>query len=158
MASLVAEAASGQSPATSGDVVRSTVRRYREGHEAEIARELADLLALPNVASDSVNIRRNTAAVIELLKRRGVDARAIEGSGPPAVYGELRTPGAKRTVVFYAHYDGQPVVPAQWTGAPFTPVLRDGSLANNAKTIPMPSPGERMSGESRIYARSASDD
>jgi hypothetical protein len=67
-------------------------------HEAEIVREFADLLAIPNVASDSVNIRRNTAAVIELLRRRGVTARALEGEGPPAVYGELRSPGATRTV------------------------------------------------------------
>jgi acetylornithine deacetylase/succinyl-diaminopimelate desuccinylase-like protein len=150
--------ASGRAVAN-GAAVRAAARRYREAHEAEIAREFAALLAIPNVASDSVNIRRNTAAVIELLKRRGVTARALEGEGgPPAVYGELRTPGATRTVVFYAHYDGQPVDPSQWTGAPFTPVLRDGSLAAGAKVIPVPASGERLSGESRIYARSASDD
>src|SRR4029079_2879159 len=102
---------------------------------------------------------RNAAAVIELLRRRGVTARTLEGdAGPPAGYGELRTPGATRTIVFYAHYDGQPVDPAQWTGAPWTPVLRDGSLAAGRKVIPLPAAGQRMSGESRIYARSASDD
>jgi acetylornithine deacetylase/succinyl-diaminopimelate desuccinylase-like protein len=145
--------------AVAGAEVRAAVRKHRESHEAEIARELADLLAIPNVASDSVNIRRSAAAVIELLRRRGVAARTLDGDGgPPAVYGELRTPGATRTIVFYAHYDGQPVDPSQWTGAPFTPVLRDGSLAAGAKVIPMPAPGQRLSGESRIYARSASDD
>ena len=97
--------------------------------------------------------------MIELLRRRGVSARALEGGGgPPAVYGELRTPGAARTIVFYAHYDGQPVDPSQWTGAPFTPVFRDGSAAAGAKVIPRPAPGQRVDGESRIYARSASDD
>src|SRR5688500_14030604 len=145
--------------AVSGADVRSAARRFRESHEAEIAREFATLLAIPNVASDSVNIRRNSAAVIELLRRRGVTARTLEGdAGPAAVYGELRTPGATRTVVFYAHYDGQPVDPSQWTGSPWTPVLRDGSLAAGAKVIPFPSAGQRVSGESRIYARSASDD
>ena len=145
--------------AVSGADVRSAARRFRESHEAEIAREFATLLAIPNVASDSVNIRRNAAAVIELLRRRGVTARTLEGdAGPPAVYGELRTPGATRTIVFYAHYDGQPVDPSQWTGAPWTPILRDGSLAAGAKPIPLPAAGQRVSGEARIYARSASDD
>ncbi|HUQ83090.1 MAG TPA: M20/M25/M40 family metallo-hydrolase [Gemmatimonadaceae bacterium] len=157
-AALHAQRPPAQRPVAGADV-RAAVRKHRESHEAEIAREFADLLAIPNVASDSVNIRRNAAAVIELLRRRGVTARTLEGdAGPPAVYGELRTPGATRTIVFYAHYDGQPVVPSQWTGAPFEPVLRDGSLAAGAKTIPLPAAGQRMSGESRIYARSASDD
>jgi acetylornithine deacetylase/succinyl-diaminopimelate desuccinylase-like protein len=145
--------------AVTGAAVRTAARRYRESREAEIAREFADLLAIPNVASDSVNIRRNAAALIEMMRRRGIAARTLDGEGgPPAVYGELRSPGATRTVVFYAHYDGQPVDPAQWTGSPWTPVLRDGSLAAGAKVIPMPSSGQRMNGESRIYARSASDD
>jgi acetylornithine deacetylase/succinyl-diaminopimelate desuccinylase-like protein len=147
-----------RSPA-SGAAVRAAARQYRESHEAAIAREFADLLAMPNVASDSVNIRKNAAAVIEMLKRRGVAARTLDGDGgPPAVYGELRTPGAARTVVFYAHYDGQPVDASQWTTPPFQPTLRDGSLAAGAKVIPLPEPGQRMNGESRIYARSASDD
>jgi len=143
----------------SGTDVRAAARRYREGHEAEIARELAGLLAVPNVASDEANIGRNAAALIEMLRRRGVSGRTLESPGsPPAVFGELRAPGATRTVVFYAHYDGQPVDTTQWTTAPWTPVLRDGSLAAGARVIPLPAPGQRASGEARIYARSASDD
>src|SRR5215207_8047080 len=48
-----------------GAAVRSVARRYRESHEAEIAREFSELLAIPNVASDDANIRRNAAALIE---------------------------------------------------------------------------------------------
>jgi acetylornithine deacetylase/succinyl-diaminopimelate desuccinylase-like protein len=164
LAALLADDLMAQRPApsrtvASGEAVRTAARRHRESHEAEIARELADLLAMPNVATDSANIRRNAAALIEMMRRRGVAARTLEGDGgPPAVYGEIRSPGATRTVVFYAHYDGQPVEASQWAAAPWTPVLRDGSLAAGAKVIPLPSSGQRMSGESRIYARSASDD
>src|SRR5687768_1776779 len=79
---------------------RTAARAFRQANEARILREFAGLLALPNVASDSVNIRRNAAALLEMLRRRGVDARLLEAAGsPPAVYGELRTPGATRTVV-----------------------------------------------------------
>ena len=44
------------------------------------------------------------------------DAEPDGPRGPPAVYGEPAYPGATRTVVFYAHYDGQPVTPR--TGRP----------------------------------------
>jgi acetylornithine deacetylase/succinyl-diaminopimelate desuccinylase-like protein len=144
--------------ATGGDA-RAAARRFREANEAAIAREFAGLLALPNVASDSVNIRRNAAALVEMLARRGVAARLLDGAGgPPPVYGELRTLGATRTVVFYAHYDGQPVDTSQWTGSPWTPVVRDGPLTSRSRVIPMPAAGGRIDAESRIYARSASDD
>jgi acetylornithine deacetylase/succinyl-diaminopimelate desuccinylase-like protein len=60
--------------------------------------------------------------------------------------------------VFYAHYDGQPVDTTQWTGSPWAPVLRDGPLNAGGRIIEIPASGQRMTGESRIYARSASDD
>src|SRR6185295_8883326 len=117
------------------------IRAYRTAHDVEIVRELSDLLAIPNLASDSINIRRNAQQVMRMVERRGLTARLLEAPGsPPAVYGELRVPGATRTVVFYAHYDGQPVDPAQWRSPPWSP-RTDG-----------------QGPEARIYARSASDD
>jgi acetylornithine deacetylase/succinyl-diaminopimelate desuccinylase-like protein len=86
-----------------------TVRQYREAHEHEIIGELNGLLAIPNVASDTENIRRNASRLIELMTKRGIQSRLLEGNGPPAVFGELKAPGASVTVGFYAHYDGQPV-------------------------------------------------
>src|SRR6185503_8565250 len=83
----------------------------------------------------------------------------LESPGsPPAVYGELRTPGAKRTLVLYAHYDGQPVVARDWTGDPWQPVLRDRPLDQGGREVPWPVPGERADPEARLYARAAGDD
>ncbi|MCC6930350.1 MAG: M20/M25/M40 family metallo-hydrolase [Gemmatimonadaceae bacterium] len=144
----------------SGRAARDAARSYREANEAGILREFAGLLSLPNVASDSVNIRRNAALLMEMLRKRGATARLLEvPGGPPAVLGELTVPGATRTVVLYAHYDGQPVDPKQWTGGtPFTPILRDKALYQGGKEIAFPNDGQRLDGEARIYARSASDD
>ena len=149
-------AAAQESP---GALARHSARAWREGHEAGILRELAALLSLPNVASSLPDTRVNAQALQRMLRARGVSPRLLEVDGaPPAVYGELASPGATRTVVLYAHYDGQPVNPRQWTGAPFTPQLRDQALYRGGREIPFPTAGQRVDGEARIYARSASDD
>ena len=146
--------------ATSSDVVRQKIRSYVSAHDVDILRELNGFLALPNLASDSVNIRRNAARLLEMLQSRGITGRLLESpaGGPPAVFGELRTPGAAKTVVFYAHYDGQPVDTTQWKTAPWQPVLRDKPLEAGGSVIPLPTTAGSVQGESRLYARSASDD
>src|SRR5437868_12249981 len=103
----------------------ATLRAYRQSHEAEIINEFADLLAIPNVASDAPNIRRNATKLVEMMQQRGITAHLLDGNGPPAIFGELKAPGATRTVAIYAHYDGQPVDAAKWASPPFTPTLRD---------------------------------
>ncbi|HKQ07240.1 MAG TPA: M20/M25/M40 family metallo-hydrolase [Blastocatellia bacterium] len=135
-----------------------SVRAYRQAHEAEIIDEFAELLRLPNVAADTANIRRNAARLLEMMQRRGITARLLEGNGPPAVFGEIKTPGATRTVAIYAHYDGQPVDPARWATPPFTPTLRDQAIEANGQVIPFRKRGESYNPEWRLYARSASDD
>lgn len=136
------------------------VRAWRARHDHEVLGEFAALLALPNVAADSTNIRRNAAAIVAAFARRGVPMRFLENpaGGPPAVYGELRAPGARRTVVLYAHYDGQPVVPADWATPPWTPTLRDGPLESGGRVVPLPNGPGTTGPEWRLYARSAGDD
>ena len=146
-------------PQSADTTLRGRVAGWRGAHETAIVRELTTLLAVPNLASDSVNIRRNAALLVGMLERRGAKARLLELPGsPPAVYGELLTPGATRTVVFYAHYDGQPVDTGRWASRPWSPVLRDGPLTAGARELPFPAEGGRFDPEWRIYARSASDD
>lgn len=134
---------------------RAAARQHGEANEPAILREFATLLAMPNVAANHADIRRNADTLMAMLRRRGATAQRLEVPGAPvSVYGELRTPGATRTVVLYAHFDGQPVQPAQWQSPPFTPVLRDAQ----GRDVPFPTAGQRTQPEWRIYARSASDD
>ena len=154
---LLAQGASAEDVATTK--LRHQVGRWRNENSTAIVRELSDFVALPNLASDRPNIERNAQHLLGLLRRRGIEGRLLEESGsPPAVYGELQSPGARHTIVFYAHYDGQPVDPAQWTGAPWTPVLRDKSLEQGGREIPIPASGTAIPDEARLYGRSTSDD
>jgi acetylornithine deacetylase/succinyl-diaminopimelate desuccinylase-like protein len=144
------------------------VREYQRANESKILREFVTLLAIPNVASDMPNIRRNAALIVEMMQQRGLNPRLLEGPSPntpPAVYGEWKIPGAQRTILVYAHYDGQPTDPKQWTGTqPWEPVLRTGAIEEGGHVMAWPNPGVlsgfigRINPRSRIYARSASDD
>jgi acetylornithine deacetylase/succinyl-diaminopimelate desuccinylase-like protein len=138
----------------------AVARAYRQSHEHEIMREYIELLSIPNVASDTPNIKRNAALISRMLERRGVKTRLLEvPDAPPVVFGEIDTPGAARTLIFYAHYDGQPVEPAKWVGGdPFKPTLRSASLEAGGKEIPLPAKDEPFDSEWRLYARSTGDD
>jgi acetylornithine deacetylase/succinyl-diaminopimelate desuccinylase-like protein len=154
---LVVAAVSAPPVCTSSAAVPQTVRDYRRSHEAQIIEEFFQLLSIPNVASDAVNIRLNAAKLMEMMSRRDIQARLLEGQGPPAVFGELKTPGASLTLGLYAHYDGQPVDRSRWSTDPFVPTLRRGTLESGAAIVTMPVSGQ-FDSEWRIYARSASDD
>jgi acetylornithine deacetylase/succinyl-diaminopimelate desuccinylase-like protein len=133
------------------------IRNYRQANEKKIVKEFMDLLAIPNVASDSANIRKNGDLIVEMLKRRGVEARLLEFKDtPPAVYGELKNPSAAKTIGIYVHYDGQPVDASQWKSEPWKPVLREGPI--DSKTIDLNSVDGPLNPEWRLYARSAGDD
>src|SRR5271156_7181336 len=156
-----------QKPISPAQVVQE-VRDYRTDHEDRIVRELAEFLAIPNVASDTPNIQKNAARLVEMLEARGIETHLLPITGRgPVVFGKLMTPEAKRTVIFYAHYDGQPVDAAAWTdGKPFEPVLRDAAIEAGGKRIPFPDASAGAAGVAsgagaykddwRIYARSAS--
>ena len=140
------------------------VRGYRLANADRIMRELREFLSIPNVASDTPNIEKNAARLKEMLEARGIETHllSIEGRGP-VVFGKLEVENAKRTVIFYAHYDGQPVDPSAWTDKfPFAPALRDNSIEAGGKRIPFPdssaSAANSYQDNWRIYARSASDD
>ena len=144
--------------------VAEEVRSYRLANEDRIMRELGEFLSIPNVASDTENIQQNADRLKGMLEARGVETHllSIERRGP-VVFGKLEAENAKRTIIFYAHYDGQPVDPSAWSDkSPFEPVLRDNAIEAGGKRILFPrSTSEAASAyqdDWRIYARSASDD
>ena len=142
-------------------LAQSSVRDYRRAHERQTIDEFTRLLAIPNVASDRENIRRNAEFIREMMQRRGLNPRLLEAKTrdtPPAVYGEWKVAGATRSIILYAHYDGQPVDPKQWTASPpFQPTWRSARMDNGGQVVTLPAGGD-INPEWRIYARGASDD
>lgn len=135
------------------------VERYVREHRAAIVRELMDLVSIPNVRTDVPNIKRNAEQLRQMLDRRGMHPEVWETPSTPLVFGERLVSGATRTLLFYLHYDGQPVDNARWRQRdPFQPVLRTGTLEQGAEEVVDLIGRSTFPDEWRIYARSAGDD
>lgn len=95
--------------------------------------ELKGYLAIPSISAlpqHAADVRRCAEATVDELRRAGLENVAlIETPGHPAVYGDwLGAPGAP-TILFYGHYDVQPVDPLElWTSPPFEATIRDGEI------------------------------
>ena len=134
------------SPAQRGTSFRSYNRGmssqtyFSENRDRFIAEHLEfdripSISALPQHKAD---VRAAAAWTVARMTRAGLaNAAILETAGHPATYADwLGAPG-KPTLLFYGHFDVQPVDPLSlWTTPPFEPEIRDG----------------------RIYARGASDD
>jgi acetylornithine deacetylase/succinyl-diaminopimelate desuccinylase-like protein len=154
----LALAAIGQA-ASAAPQVKEQVRAYRVAHEKAILEEFSQLLSIPNVPTNVPDIERNAAFIRGALQKRGFKTQLLSaGAGtPPAIYGELKSPGAKRTVVFYVHYDGQPAGQTGWRSDPFKPVMRTAGSVADAKDVDWRA-ADKIDPEWRLYARSTGDD
>src|SRR5262245_58975771 len=73
-------------------VIAEAARSWDLQHKREVLEEFADLLAIPNLASDKPNIQRNASAIQGLLERRGLATQLLSlGEAPPLVVGDLTT-------------------------------------------------------------------
>src|SRR2546423_8335188 len=95
--------------------------------------ELKALLAIPSISAlpqHAGDVRRCAEWCAEEMRRIGLqNVRLIDTPGYPVVYGDwLGAPGAP-TILFYGHYDVQPVDPLNlWESPPFEATIRDGEI------------------------------
>ena len=101
--------------------------RIDAGLEGALGR-LDALLRIPSISTDPAHAgdcRRAADWLVAELQGLGAEARAVDTAGHPMVVGHLGNGG--RHVLFYGHYDVQPVDPLTlWHRDPFDPVVEDG--------------------------------
>jgi acetylornithine deacetylase/succinyl-diaminopimelate desuccinylase-like protein len=123
--------------------------------------EYLDLLRLRNVPDVPADIQRNAQFLQRAFERRGFRSRLVDNpAGRPVVLAELGADSAVPTLLFYLHYDGQPVTPEEWAQPdPFTPVIKrrdaHGRWEEVGEGVLQAPP---LDEEVRVFARSASDD
>ena len=104
------------------DVVEARLDDYRAS--------LFELLRVPTVSSEPDDVARGAALVGRFLDRHGFhEWRLVETDHDPIVYAERLAGPDAPTVVFYGHYDVQPIGDeGAWDSPPFEPTVRDGSI------------------------------
>ena len=119
-----------------------SIEQYFDQHRQQFEDQLCEFLAIPSVSTDPEcvpDVQRCAAWLADHIRSIGVPhVEVIPTDGHPIVYAEHCSAGPDApTLLFYGHYDVQPVDPLNlWTNPPFEPTIRDG----------------------KVYARGATDD
>ena len=102
-------------------------------HRDRYVEELKKYLAIPSVSAlpaHAADVRRCAEWTADEMRRIGLEnVRLIETPGNPIVYGDWLHADSAPTILFYGHYDVQPVDPVDlWESPPFEATERDGEL------------------------------
>jgi acetylornithine deacetylase/succinyl-diaminopimelate desuccinylase-like protein len=142
--------------------------------------EFLALLSLPNDAVNAADIRKNVDWLETAFQKRGFNTRQLPNNGKPLVFAEYRGKiDHAKTILFYMHFDGQPVVPEKWAQeSPWIPAVKRLKANADAKPAPLRTftlvqnissnqwevadphvlYEETLDPELRIFSRSSSDD
>jgi acetylornithine deacetylase/succinyl-diaminopimelate desuccinylase-like protein len=103
------------------------VYSYIDQHSSDFIQELVRLVQQPSVSAKATGMVECASMVEQMLQAVGFSTRMIpEKEGNPVVYGELRSDDAKKTLLFYDHYDVQPPEPLdEWKFDPFSGTISD---------------------------------
>ncbi len=116
-------------PAFMMDKVIREIEKRRDGY----VDELAEFLAIPSVSTDperAADVRRCADYCRDALEKIGFSTAEVhETPGHPIVTADWTGAEGAPTVLFYGHYDVQPVDPVElWTSPPFEATVRDGRI------------------------------
>ena len=106
---------------------------FINGRREHYIEELKALLAIPSISAlpeHAGDVRRCAEWCGEEMRRIGLqDVQLFETPGNPVVYGEWLGAEGAPTILFYGHYDVQPVDPLElWQSPPFEATVRDGEI------------------------------
>jgi acetylornithine deacetylase/succinyl-diaminopimelate desuccinylase-like protein len=108
--------------------MHTQVDQYLQAQLPTYLEEIVRLCAQPSLSASGQGVLECSYIVGSLLEKHGLQAQSYPGYGSPILVGKLKGT-SDRTLLFYNHYDVQPVEPLElWTTPPFQPTERDGKL------------------------------
>jgi len=108
------------------------VLAYLDQHRQAHVEQLCEFLRIPSISSESAHdsdTRRAAVFVANELAALGLTVAVHDLGGHPLVYAESEIRPDRKTLLFYGHYDVQPVDPLElWESPPFEPRLENGII------------------------------
>src|SRR6186713_1406188 len=106
---------------------------YINTHRDRYIDELKAYLAIPSISAlpeHAPDVKRAAEWSADEMRRIGMqNVKLIETPGFPVVYGDWLGAEGAPTILFYGHYDVQPVDPVElWESPPFEATIRDGEI------------------------------
>ena len=100
--------------------------------------ELMEYLRIPSISTEpehKQDVVRCSEFVVDKLEKAGLSVESIETEGNPLVFAEWTGAPGKPTILFYGHYDVQPVDPVEeWDSPPFEPTIKGDLLIARGAT------------------------
>jgi acetylornithine deacetylase/succinyl-diaminopimelate desuccinylase-like protein len=103
---------------------------YIDQHSRSFIQDLANIIKQPSVSAKGEGMLECAEIVEKMLRNAGFSTRLIsEKDGNPVVYGEFKSEGSEKTLLFYDHYDVQPPEPLEeWMFGAFSGKVHEGRI------------------------------
>ncbi|MEO0571603.1 MAG: M20/M25/M40 family metallo-hydrolase [Bacteroidota bacterium] len=125
---------------------------------AESIKTLREFVAIPSDALNADDIEDNIFWLRKQFEKRGFNTTELETENLPLFFAALPMDDAKPSVLFYMHFDGQPVDPTKWDQPnPYVTVLKK-PVENGYEQVPFDELGEDINYNWRLFGRATSDD
>src|SRR5690625_5057243 len=114
-------------------VMPEEVIDYLKQNRHKLLQRLEQFLTIPSISTDSTyntDVKKAAQFVSNYLEEIHFHVEQIDTKGHPLIYASYDQAGENApTVLFYGHYDVQPVDPMEeWDSDPFQPEIRNGRI------------------------------
>lgn len=135
------------------------IDQWLESNMSSIIERHREFVAIPNDANYPADMLKNVSWLEKAFQDRGFSVQVLEAGPVPVFLAEKKVDPNKPTVLFYLHFDGQPVDPSKWDQEhPFTPVLKKQQTDGSWAQVDWSEAKENFDPEWRIFGRAAADD
>ncbi len=113
-------------------IISKKIFKFVDNNLNKLISELQTLIRQPSVSAKNEGIEECAKLVSKILKKSGINSEIlrIKNGIAPVVFAEVKSKkNPHRTILFYNHYDVQPVEPIElWDDDPFSGKIRGNKI------------------------------